>query len=43
MPAVSGVSLALAPNFMGTISLFRQWDVDIGDAGITAASLSLAA
>ncbi len=26
--------LDLAPDFMGTIALFRQWDRDIADAGL---------
>ncbi len=46
VPIVSGAALKLCDtdaSFMGTISSFRQWDEDIGDAGITAASLPLAA
>lgn len=33
-----GTSSSGAILFMGTIALFRQWDVDLGDAGIEAAT-----
>ena len=42
LPDLSATDLQLAYDYMGTISLFRIWADDLGDAGIAeASSLSL--
>ncbi len=38
LPDLSATDFELAPDFMGTIALFRQWDRDIADAGIEEAT-----
>ena len=43
LPNLSAANCQLGNIFMGTIAVFRQWDEDIGDAGITAASQPLGA
>ena len=38
LPDLSSTDLSLAPTYMGTISEFRVWDKDLGDAGIVEAT-----
>jgi len=38
LPDLSSTDLNLADNYMGTISEFRVWDKDLGDAGIVEAT-----
>ena len=38
LPDLSSTDLNLAHNYMGTISEFRVWDRDLGDAGIVEAT-----
>lgn len=38
LPAVSATVCLIADDFMGTIAKFRQWDADLGDAGIAEAT-----
>jgi hypothetical protein len=39
LPNLSATDLILGYDFMGTIGQFRMWDEDLGDAGITVASI----
>jgi len=39
LPALSSTNLELGQLFMGTIGQFRMWDEDLGDVGITEATL----